>query len=59
MLLLMRHVRHGACERALPLALPATQRVPVASRPPDPLHVMLAARSLHRLMALVCRPNEL
>jgi hypothetical protein len=38
-----------------------TQRVPVAlpagwaSRPPDPLHMMLAARLLHRRMPPLCR----
>jgi hypothetical protein len=54
----MRHVRLGACERARPLALPATQRVPVAIRPPDPLQVMFDAESMHRLMALVCRDKR-
>ena len=41
---------HG-CERALPLALPAGW----ASRPPDPLQVMLAARTSHLHMLTVCQ----
>ena len=48
--LLTRHMRLGACERALSLALPAGR----ASRPPDPLQWRLTARSMHWRMPPVC-----
>ena len=50
----LRHVRFGACERALPLTLPAG----MASRPPAPLQVMVVARLMHRRMALVCSNRD-